>query len=127
MKRSLIERLGGFDASLKLAGDYDLTFRAHLSGAREKVLPYKFAHYSTGGASSNWDKLHEEVTDVAARQFGLSEKEKNRFDETRCLPMRVLLPLLFHARGMVRMGAAWQVLRNVRFLTQRRRDSEVKL
>lgn len=116
MKRSLIERLRGFDASLKLSGDYDLTLRAHLSGAIEKVLPHKFAHYSTGGASSNWDRLHKEVTEVAARQFDLNEKEKNRFDGTRCLPMRVLLPLLFHARGMVRMGAGWQLLRNVAFM-----------
>lgn len=113
IKKSLVERLGGFDASLKLAGDYDFTLRAHLGGAKEIMLPYKFAHYSTGGASSNWDKLHREVTEVAMRQFGLSEKEKARFDKTRCLPIRVLLPLLFHARGMVRMGAVWQLLRNV--------------
>lgn len=111
MKKSLIERLGGFDASLKLAGDYDLALRAHLSGAKEILLPYKFAHYSTGGASSNWDALHREVTEVAARQFGLCENEKARFDGTRCLPIRVLLPLLFHARGIIRRGAVWQLLR----------------
>lgn len=113
MKRSLIERLGGFNAALKLAGDYELTLRAHLSGAKEVVLPYRFAHYSTGGASSNWAKLHAEVNEVASRIFGLSEVETARFDKTRCLPVRVLFPLLFHRRGMVRKGAIWQLIRNV--------------
>lgn len=112
MKRSLIERLGGFDASLKLAGDYDLALKAHLGGAKEIVLPYKFAHYTTGGASSNWDKLHKEVTDIAAKQFNLNEKMMARFDETRCLPIRTLLPLLFNRRGIVRLGAVWQLIRN---------------
>ena len=112
MRKSLIERVGGFDPTLKLAGDYNLTLKAHLSGAKEIVLPYKFAHYSTGGASSNWEALHRETTEVAARQFGLFEKEKARFDGTRCLPIRILLPLLFHPRSMVRRGAAWQLVRN---------------
>ena len=80
--------------------------------AKEIVLPYKFVHYSIGGVSSNWDALHREATEVAARQFGLCEKERARFEETCCLPIRILLPLLLHARGMIRRGAAWQVLRN---------------
>lgn len=120
MKKSLIERLGGFNAALRLAGDYELTLKAHLSGAKEVVLPYRFAHYSTGGASSNWAKLHSEVNEVASRIFGLSEVETDRFDKTRCLPVRVLFPLLFHRRGMVRRGAAWQLIRNVVCLVKRK-------
>lgn len=120
MKKSLIERLGGFNAALRLAGDYELTLKAHLSGAKEVVLPYRFAHYSTGGASSNWAKLHEEVNAVAACQFGLTAKETDRFDKTRCLPIRVVFPLLFHRRGMVRRGAAWQLIRNVVCLVKRK-------
>ena len=120
MKKSLIDRLGGFNAALKLAGDYELTLKAHLSGAKEVVLPYQFAHYSTGGASSNWEKLHAEVNGVAARYFGLTVAETDRFDKTRCLPVRVLWPLLFHRRGMVRRGAAWQLIRNIVCLVKRK-------
>lgn len=125
MKKSLIERLGGFNAALRLAGDYELTLRAHLSGAKEVVLPYRFAHYSTGGASSNWGKLHAEVNEVAARQFGLTARETDRFDKTRCLPLRVLLPLLLHWRGMVRRGAVWQLIRNVVCLARRKRRGRI--
>ena len=111
MKKSLIERLGGFDDTLRLAGDYDLTLRAHLSGAKEIVVPKTFAHYTTGGASSDWGKLARETIEVARRRFGLSEKESEKFGRTRCLPLRILLPLLFHRRGMVRKGAVWQLVR----------------
>lgn len=113
MKRTLFERLGGFDDSLKLAGDYDFTLRAHLGGAGYITLPYKFAYYATGGASCNWEKLHAEISRVAARQFSLTPKETDHFDKTRCLPFRVIVPLLLHKKRIIRCGAAWQLLRNI--------------
>lgn len=115
MRKSLIERVGGFDPTLKLAGDYDLTLKAHIIGAKEIVLPHKFAYYSTGGASSAWDKLHAESTKVAARRFGLTELEERYFDKTRCLPFRVIIPLLFHKRGIIRLGAAYSIARRLVF------------
>lgn len=123
MRKSLLRRLGGFDTSLRLAGDYDLTLKAHLNGARELVLPYKFAYYSTGGASSDWGKLHAESTMVAARQFDLTESEERYFDKTRCLPFRIIIPLLFHRRKIVRTGAAFSIVRRIAFALRRSNES----
>ena len=115
MRKSLIDRIGGFDSSLRLSGDYDLTLRAHLSGAVARVIPRKFAYYSLNGASSNWEKLRNEVAMVASREFNLDDKESKRFHENLCLPIRVLWPLLFHASKEVRIGAIWQMVRNLFF------------
>lgn len=123
MRKSLIERVGGFDPALKLAGDYDLTLKAHLGGAKEVVLPHKFAFYSTGGASSDWGKLRAESTKVAARRFGLTESEERYFDKTRCLPFRIIIPLLFHRRKIVRVGAAFSIVRRLAFSFRRSNES----
>lgn len=50
-KRSLIDRIGGFDASLRTNEDWDLCLRAARAGARFAASPCVSAQYWTGHAS----------------------------------------------------------------------------
>lgn len=53
MRRSVYQRLGAFDAKLRLAGDFELLARLHYAGVVGGEIPRVMAHFSIGGASSN--------------------------------------------------------------------------
>lgn len=52
MKRSLLERLNGFDCKYRILADYDLELRAYIGGATSKYVPGFIALYSMGGFSA---------------------------------------------------------------------------
>ncbi|MBI5711625.1 MAG: glycosyltransferase [Candidatus Eisenbacteria bacterium] len=60
-RRVLFERLGGFDTALRNAMDYDFFLRAHLAGARFRVVREPLVVVASGGQSerSLWDTLLE--------------------------------------------------------------------
>jgi len=60
-RRELWEKLGGFDASLRNAMDYDLFLRARAAGARFRVIDRPLAVVAWGGQSerSLWKTLAE--------------------------------------------------------------------
>jgi glycosyltransferase involved in cell wall biosynthesis len=60
-RRALWERLGGFDAGLRNAMDYDLFLRARAAGARFRVIDRALARVAYGGQSerSLWRTLCE--------------------------------------------------------------------
>jgi hypothetical protein len=76
MPRPLFERLEGFDASLRIAGDYDLFWRAMALGSSVCVLDGVLVAMRVGGASSNTAPLatrirHEvEVITIQFRHAG---------------------------------------------------------
>ncbi len=76
MPRALFERLAGFDASLRIAGDYDLFWRAMALGASVSVLDRVLVAMRVGGVSSDTAPLatrirHEfEVISIQHRHAG---------------------------------------------------------
>jgi glycosyltransferase involved in cell wall biosynthesis len=76
MPRALFERLSGFDASLRIAGDYDLFWRAMALGSPVTVLDRVLVAMRVGGVSSDTAPLatrirHElEVISIQHRHAG---------------------------------------------------------
>jgi glycosyltransferase len=60
-RRALFERVGSFDPGLANAMDYDFFLRAHLAGARFRVIPQPLVVMAWGGQSerSLWRTLSE--------------------------------------------------------------------
>lgn len=69
--RSLFERVGGFDASLKIAADSDWIIRAIRAGAKLKVLSTPTLYYSIGGASSDVGTHAREMLRIAEKSYPL--------------------------------------------------------
>ncbi len=94
VRRALFEQLGGFDADLKNAMDYDFFLRARLAGARFGTLPEPaLTRFAAGGQSerSLWKTL-KETHDIRRRHL---ERGWSR--------SRAFLWLLW-AKGTVRIG-----------------------
>lgn len=53
MTRAVLQRLGGFDATYALCGDYDLLLRAHLAGLELHHVPDVFIRARLGGRSAD--------------------------------------------------------------------------
>jgi glycosyltransferase involved in cell wall biosynthesis len=49
-RRTLFDKFGTFDTSLRLSADYDWLLRTMRGGARVKFLPRVVAHFDSGGA-----------------------------------------------------------------------------
>lgn len=59
--RWVYERLGGFDASFRIAGDYDLLLRAHLAGVPMRHIDDVFVRMRVGGQSEDLLTAHLEM------------------------------------------------------------------
>lgn len=57
MAREVFARIGGFDATFALAGDYDLLLRAHLAGIEMRHVPEVFVRMRVGGRSQTGAEL----------------------------------------------------------------------
>lgn len=66
----LFERIGGFDASYRIAGDYDLLLRAWLTGAAFRHVPDVLVRLRTGGLSERKLAAELEVARVRRRRSG---------------------------------------------------------
>jgi glycosyltransferase involved in cell wall biosynthesis len=66
VRRFAYDRCGGFDASLRLAGDFELIARFQRMGVIGIEIPRMLVNYQLGGASNN-PLILQEVRDVALR------------------------------------------------------------
>jgi len=70
VRQSVYESLGGYDSSLRLAGDFEFIARMHSAGVLGIEIPEVLADFRLGGSSNN-PRILEEMRTVAIR-FGLS-------------------------------------------------------
>lgn len=69
VRKSVYDSLGGFDSSLKLAGDFEFIVRLHRAGVRGVEIPKVMADFRLGGLSQNPLILREKR--AVARRAGL--------------------------------------------------------
>jgi glycosyltransferase involved in cell wall biosynthesis len=69
IKKSIYQQIGLFNLSYKIAADYDLIFRAYISGAKFQFISTPLASYSLNGMTGNLSnkfKLIKESKNVAS-------------------------------------------------------------
>lgn len=69
-RRRLFDRVGGFDPSYRIAGDYDLLLRAWLAGAELRHVPEVLVRLRTGGLSDRKLRAELEAARVRRRRAG---------------------------------------------------------
>jgi glycosyltransferase involved in cell wall biosynthesis len=66
MRRSVYEKIGGFDTRYRYAMDYDLLLRAELAGFPGVLVPEIQVHFGLGGVSDrNWHRALGEVRRIS--------------------------------------------------------------
>lgn len=70
MRREALLRLGGFDATYALAGDYDLLLRALAAGIRPRFVPHVLAAMRAGGRSADERAVRLEFMRAWRRRTG---------------------------------------------------------
>ena len=69
VKKSVFEKLGGFDTSFRLVGDYDFILRLLLGGYKGKKVSC-FASFRSGGATDVYANKHkEEISRVYKKNY----------------------------------------------------------
>ncbi|MBW4513572.1 MAG: glycosyltransferase [Scytonematopsis contorta HA4267-MV1] len=77
IRKSIYEQIGLFNLSYKIAADYDLIFRAYISGAKFQFIDTPLASYSLNGMTGNLSnkfKLIQESKNVASDFVNESSK-----------------------------------------------------
>jgi glycosyltransferase involved in cell wall biosynthesis len=77
IRKSIYEQIGLFNLSYKIAADYDLIFRAYISGAKFQFIDTPLASYSLNGMTGNLNnkfKLIKESKNVASEFVNESSK-----------------------------------------------------
>jgi glycosyltransferase involved in cell wall biosynthesis len=77
IRKPVYEQIGLFNLSYKIAADYDLIFRAYISGAKFQYIDTPLASYSLNGMSGNLKnkfKLIQESKSVALNFLSQSSK-----------------------------------------------------
>lgn len=110
-RRTLLERLGGFDLSFPIAADYDLFLRVHLAATAVRYDMRKFAWFSPAGLSSDTAAARTDLAAVQMKNLGLAPREAEVLANRRLLPLRKVLPLVFHRGWEVRLAARHAVKR----------------
>lgn len=112
MTKNLILRLGLFDESYRIVSDFKLCLSAHLLDIKHVFIDRAYAEFSVGfGLSTSGDVEYAERIDVPAKMFGLNASERAMLGQYQLLPLRVLVPLLFHRNEAIRIGARHALLR----------------
>lgn len=113
MRTNLVRRLGGFDESYRIAGDYALILRAVMANAKVGFNDVPFAYYSTGGLSSNQERCYAEFERVisSALQISLNEARHARMRAPRS--MNYIFRCLRHRSDEVRCSARYLLFRYV--------------
>lgn len=112
VRKSVFEKLGGFDSSFKLVGDYDFILRLLLSGY-EGAESKSFVTFRAGGATDVYASRHkDEMARVYVKNYaglgGVREDECFQIAEDYIFPSKLLKVL----RGTkyqlrVRISAIW--------------------
>jgi len=115
MKKSLIERLGGFDESYKIGADYKMCLLAHLRNVRCRAIWKEYAEFSieTGVSHHLHDTEFKERVRVPTELFGLNNAEVEYLAREQMLPMRIIVKLLLHRNAIIRYGARHALKRRI--------------
>ena len=124
-KRSLLQKLGGFDERYKIASDSDLIARMLLSGARVAVLWQPFATFRTGGASVDASACRRECEEFFKNDFcayaGITEEQAARMVWSDYLPWKLLFKFCMHGDRRVVRALLKNRLRKVLFFRAARK------
>lgn len=117
LKTKWVRFFGGFDEGNPISADYDLLMKVHKSGLNVRYTYVPFTMYSVGGLSC--DGARNELYDIPllCRHLNLThEQAANR--RTASLPLRKLLPYVFH-KDLIMKGSARFMFRNrVRYVVK---------
>lgn len=102
IKRELYNEIGGFDLSYSIAADYDLIFRAYISGAEFLKVDFPLASFSLDGMSSKLSNkiklIHESkrVGSQFAKQLSINlAQEHQQFYQNWYIRELATLPLKY--------------------------------
>lgn len=102
IRTALARKLGGYDASCRIAGDYKLHLAAHVKSAQTCVAWKAFAYYSVSGVSSNTELARAESRRMACEVLDLSTAEAERYKTTGNIPWRIVFCLLKSSSAFTR-------------------------
>lgn len=111
MRRSLIERLGGFDESFRISADYDLLLKAHFSNVKVRYDWRKYAFFNNEGVSANSPAARRDMVAVTAKHLGLNGRQQEMLARRRLLPLSKTVPLVLHSSPEVRLAARHAIKR----------------
>jgi len=113
VRTDVMRRAGGFNARFRIAGDYDLCLRLHLSCAKFVIAPSCFCRFSTHGCSTDCTTAAIEVADIIATRLDLSDVEHAFVRTHRVLPLVRSLRLLVHRDRVIRRAAVHQIVKRL--------------
>lgn len=109
-RTDLLRRLGGFDRTYRLMGDYKLMLAAHLAGARVITGTKPFCRFNSTGRSGT-DQASAEIEDdrIRAEVEGFSAAELADYRQSSRLPLRVIRRFLASPSSFTRR-LGWRAL-----------------
>lgn len=113
MRTDLVRRLGGFDESYRLAGDFALILKAVMANTKVGFSDTPFAFYNTGGMSSNQELCYAEFEQVISSELHISLGEARQVRMRAPRSLGYILRCLGHQSGEVRFSARYLLLRYV--------------
>lgn len=102
--------IGGFDVSFRICADLDALQKLHLRGASHVETHTAYVDRSSGGASGNHELRREEDIRAFSKNFNVPHGIAVKAYDDKILPIRVVLPLLFHKSGFIRDAARRMLL-----------------
>lgn len=116
MRRTVIERLGFFDGTYRIAADFKLCLMAHLNNIKQLTIWKRYAEFSVSDGISNADSgEYEERVRVTAEVLRLRDREIETLRQRKLLPIRIITAFLFHRNPIIRYGAFHALKRRVAF------------
>ena len=98
IKKSVLQELGGFDATYKIAGDFDMMLRTFLSGYRGVTIPETLILFRNTGISCKQAELSvREKIAIIAKNYDLALEQAEFFLKGRFLPQSLLKRLIKRA------------------------------
>lgn len=89
VRRKVYEKMGLFDDSFKIAGDYDFILRCYANGIKFLYLDEILTHFSMSGVSNTDGKLCAEETDKVSLRY--IDKSPNKYENYRIIYDRMNL------------------------------------
>lgn len=103
----------GFDTQYRICADWDLMLKLHSSGSGVEYTYQPYTYYAEGGVSETSGRTRDEVVSALARHLSLSCGEVEILRARRILPLRRMVPYLFHRDLAFRLGSVYMIARRV--------------